>query len=68
MWPLCGLIMGCILLGAALWWARQDGQKAARLQALKKEAQEAARVQQVINKVDRLPDNVVRNCLRHKTD
>ena len=68
MWLLCGLIMGCTLLGAALWLAYQDGQKAARLQALKKEAQEAARVQQIINTVDCLPGDAVRNCLRHKAD
>ncbi len=68
MWPLYGLIMGCILLGIALWGVRQDGKKTARLAALKKEVQEAARVQQIINTVERLPGDAVRDCLRHKTD
>ena len=61
MWLLYGLI---ICLSVAVFWARQDGKKAARLQALKQEAKEVARVQNIMQRVEHLPADAVRERLR----
>ena len=63
MWHVYGLIFGLGLLGLAVFFIRQEGKKAARLEALKREAREVARVQEVLDQVERLPIGVVRQRL-----
>lgn len=46
-----GAIFGCVLLGSLVYWARQDGKKAERLAALKREIKEVQRVQNLTNHV-----------------
>ena len=64
MWSGYAVILLCCLLGAAVFWARQDGKKAVRLEALKKEAREAARVQDIKCRVGAMPLADVRRLLR----
>lgn len=63
----CVVILLCYLLGMALLWARQDGKKTARLEALKREAREAARVQDIKNYVDHMSLDDVRRRLHKGT-
>ena len=52
MWIGYAGILLCCLLGAVVFYARQDGKKTARLEALKEAAREAARVHLVLHHFD----------------
>lgn len=57
----------CGLVGLAVWLARRNGQQSARLEALKKEAQDYAKSQQILERVRTMPDDVVRRRLQEHT-
>ena len=63
MWSAYAVISLCCLLGVVVFYARQDGKKTARLAALKKEAKEAARVQDIRHRVGGMPLADVRRLL-----
>ena len=54
MWINYAGILLCCLLGAVVFYARQDGKKTARLEALKEAAREAARVQDIKRRVENM--------------
>ncbi|MBR4592131.1 MAG: hypothetical protein IKO35_02875 [Elusimicrobiaceae bacterium] len=64
MWQIHGLIFGCSLLMLVVFLARQEGKKAARLAALKREAKEIARAQSIADSVYRMSADSVRNKLK----
>lgn len=57
----------CVLVGLVVWLARRNGQQSARLEALKKEAQNYAKSQQILERVYRMPTDVVRQRLQERT-
>ena len=60
------LLMG-VLVGLAVWLARLSGKQSARLQALKKEAQQYVKSQQIMDRVYSMPADVVRRRLQERT-
>ena len=56
-----------VLAGLALWLARRCGRQSARIEALKKEAQEYAKAQQISNRVRRMSMDDVRRRLQNHT-
>ncbi len=61
-----GFLFGCALVLGLVYWARQDAKRAERLAALKREIKEAARVQQMVDRVDRWPTQRVLERLRER--
>ncbi|MBO4674621.1 MAG: hypothetical protein J5601_00850 [Elusimicrobiaceae bacterium] len=66
MYGVYAVLMG-ILVGLAVWLARLSGKQSARLQALKKEAQQYVKSQQIVDRVRNLPADVVRRRLQERT-
>ena len=56
-----------VLIGLAVWLARQGGKQSARLQALKKEAEQYVKSQQIMDRVHNMPVDVVRRRLQERT-
>lgn len=56
-----------VLVGLVVWLARLSGKQDARLDALKKEAQNYAKSQQILENVHRMPAVVVRRRLQERT-
>lgn len=56
---LLAVFFGCGLIGLAVYFARQDGQRAERLAALKREIKERENVRTIKNKVDSLPIDII---------
>ncbi len=54
MWIFCGGILVCCLLAVVICLARENGQKAARLEALKRSAAEASYVRTIQTRVERM--------------
>ena len=63
MWPVYITIFGLGLVGLVVYWARQEGKKSARLQALKQELRGVAHVQDVQRRIERMPVESVRKRL-----
>ena len=61
------VLMGIFLVGLVVGLARQSGKQSARLQALKKEAEQYVKSQQIMERVRNLPDDVVRRRLQERT-
>ena len=59
--------LACAFVGLVVWLARQNGQQAARLEALKKEAEGYAKSQQILERVCRMSNDVVRRRLQERT-
>lgn len=68
MWILGTIAWLCCLLGIAVFYARQDAKKSARIEALKQEAREEARVQTIRQYVGDMPLSDVRRRLRGGKD
>lgn len=51
MWYIVGLTIGLCFLSLLVYFVRQEGKKSERLEALKREAKERAREQEIINNV-----------------
>ena len=51
MWYLVGLILALCFLSLLVYLARQEGKKSERIEALKREAKERAREQQITSNV-----------------
>ncbi len=64
MWMLCALLLLGGLVGVIVYLARREGQKTARLDMLRKEVREVARVQDIKRRVDAMPLADVRRRLR----
>lgn len=68
LWQIIVILCGCGVFGIALWLASKNGSKAAQLESLKaeikKQAQEQARVQKILNNVANLPADDVRKRLQ----
>lgn len=63
MWPLYITIFGLGLVGLVGYWARQEGKKSARIQALKQELRGVTRVQTIQRRIERMPVESVRQRL-----
>lgn len=57
----------CALVGLAIWLARLNGRQAAQAEALKKEAEEYAKAQQIRDSVHRMSADSVRQRLQERT-
>ena len=57
----------CALVGLAVWLARLSGQQSAHIKALKKEAQEYAKSQQIVDSVRNMSADGVRRRLQERT-
>lgn len=57
----------CALAGLAIWLAQLNGKKSAQAEALKKEAEEYAKAQQIMDSVHRMPIDSVRQRLQERT-
>ena len=66
MWMLGVLMFFGGLVGVIVYLARREGQKTARLDMLKKEVREVARVQDIKHRVDAMPLADVRRRLRRR--
>lgn len=65
MWPyITALILALVLLSLVVYYARRNGQQAARLEALKREVKERQRAQTIIDTVNRTDSNRVRDKLQ----
>ena len=65
MWIVYGGIVVCSLLGTVVLLARENGRKAAHLDALKRAAAEASHVRRIQKRVDRMPLADVYRRLHH---
>ena len=65
MWVIAGATFGMGLVGLIAYMARENGKQAIRLDALKKSARQAAYVQQIQNRIKRLPVDDVYERLYH---
>ena len=63
MWYLVGLILALCFLSLLVYFARQEGKKSERIEALKREAKERAREQQITSNVYSLTPSEARNKL-----
>ena len=63
MWPLYITIFGLGLVGLVVYWARQEGKKSARMQALKQELRGVIHVQNIQRRIERMPVESVRRRL-----
>lgn len=64
MWYLTALIFAFVLLGGIIYYARQEGKKSARLDALKREIKERERAQSILDNVARTNIDRVREKLQ----
>lgn len=64
MWVWIATIFGCGLLAGLVFYARKDAQKAEHLAALKREAKERARAQNITDNVRRMSADSVRDKLQ----
>lgn len=72
LWQLLVILSGCGLFGVALLLASKNGSKAAQLEALKaelkKQAEEQAHVNKIMDNVRNMPNDDVRDRLRTISD
>lgn len=61
---IAALILVLVLLSLVVYYARRNGQQAARLEALKREVKERQRAQNIIDTVNRTDSNRVRDKLQ----
>lgn len=61
---LFALVFGCGLIGLVVYFAKQDGERAERLAALKREIKERENAQTIIDNVRRTSIDSVRNKLQ----
>lgn len=61
---LLALVFGCGLIGLVIYFARQDGERAERLAALKREIKERENAQTIIDNVRRTNIDSVREKLK----
>lgn len=61
---IAALILVLFLLSLVVYYARRNGQQAARLEALKREVKERQRAQNIIDTVNRTDSNRVRDKLQ----
>ena len=61
------LVIFCTLIGLALWLARRSAAQSARIETLKKEVEEYAKSQQIMDRVRVMPGDVVRRRLQERT-
>lgn len=59
--------LGCALVGLVVWLARQNGKQSAHIEELKKEAEEYAKSQQIMDSVHSMPVDTVRQRLQDRT-
>lgn len=64
MWHVIALTFGCGLLVGLVFYARQEAKKSEKLAALKREAKEIARAQDISDSVRRLSADSVRDRLK----
>lgn len=68
LWQILVIMGGCGVFGIALWLASKNGSKAAQLEALKseikKQAEERARAQKILNNVSNMSSDDIRKRLQ----